>query len=173
MQNVSRRTGQKNVNDHRISKPVCLPAKDDGAGCFHGGHPRREPCLPGPPSAIPELMRLGPVSGLASDALTASRPSPSRVLRSGSLMALDSLTVAGAAPALRDGLMIPRTGFPFNPYATKAAGHPKGSKERHFKVKWAMRQPAPPLNHHLRFYVASLRETFFCLSRNAACHLLG
>ena len=29
------------------------------------------------------------------------------------------------------------------------------------------------ITHHLRFYVAPLRETFFCLSRNVACQLVA
>jgi len=49
-------------------------------------------------------------------------------------MTLDSLTVAGAAPALQDE-SIPRTGFPFNPSACKAAGHPNSKKIGYFKTK--------------------------------------
>ena len=37
--------------------------------------------------------------------------------------------------------MIPRTGFPFNPDATKAAGHPRGSKAAHFIVKLIIKPP--------------------------------
>ncbi len=73
------------------------------------------------PPRCPKLLRRGPVSGLASDNLLASRPSPSRELRSGLMMVLDSLTVAGAAPVLR-GALIPRTGFPFNPDAKTPPG---------------------------------------------------
>lgn len=45
--------------------------------------------------------------------------------RSGIVMGFDSLTVAGAVPALRDERFIRRTGFPFNPNAAKTARHPK------------------------------------------------
>jgi hypothetical protein len=55
-------------------------------------------CQPGPPSAVPNEM-VRPVSGLVS-AQMADR-SPSHVERSGCMICGNSLTVAGAVPALR------------------------------------------------------------------------